>query len=66
MMNLNFAPKREEMDREIEHCVELNRLDTLISLCNSCLNQRDETTTLSSCHTCTIQVGRETILKRIH
>ena len=66
MMNLNFAPKREEMDREIEHCVELNRLDTLNSLCNSCLNQRVDTAMLSSCTTCTIQVGKETILKRVH
>lgn len=65
-MNLNFAPKREELHREIEQCVQLNKLDTLNSLCNGCLNRMIEPSLRSSCHTCTIQAGKETILKRTY
>lgn len=63
-MSLNFAPKRDELSREIELCITANRLDTLNSLCNGCLYAGQPRQT--ACATCTVQMGRERILKRIH
>jgi len=65
-MNLNFAPRREDLEREVENCVSQNRLDTLNSLCNGCLNRINTSAVPASCLTCSIQIGKETILKRIH
>lgn len=65
-MNLNFAPRRDELEREVELCVSLNKLDTLDSLCKGCLNRISGSSLPSSCHTCTVQVGKEAIQKRIH
>lgn len=65
-MNLNFAPKREDLDREVENCVNLSKLDTLDSFCNGCMNRRIEPSTRSSCMTCTIQAGKERIRRQAY
>lgn len=35
-MSINFSLSRERMLKEVEQCVALNRLDNLMSFCNSC------------------------------
>lgn len=56
-MSINFYPFREQLAKEIEQCITLGRMDTLISFCNSCVFKMFAKRIEPECQTCMIKQG---------
>lgn len=56
-MSINFLPLREQMIKEIERCISLSRLDTLLSFCNSCMYKLYESAITPECRACHVRQG---------
>lgn len=64
MMGINFFPLREQMLKEIERCISLSKLDTLLSFCNSCIYKLYESAITPECRSCHMHQGATKILKK--
>ncbi len=56
-MSVNFYPFRELLAKEVERCVSAGRLDTLLSLCKSCVFKMFPKRIEPECQSCRIQYG---------
>jgi len=56
-MSINFYPFREQLAKEVEQCIALGKLDTLLSFCNSCVFKMFEKRIEPECQTCMIKHG---------
>jgi len=56
-MNLSFLPNTDMMCKEIEHWVELRKLDTLLGVCNCCMYKVFDFILTQECRTCTVRQG---------
>jgi hypothetical protein len=56
-MDVKFYLLKERMVNEVDKCIALGRLDTLIGFCSSCLYKVFEDSPLSECHECKIYQG---------
>lgn len=63
-MSVNFNLSREQMSKEIDQCIALNRMDTLLSLCNSCVSSMLERRFEYECQNCKIRFGINKILSK--
>ncbi len=54
-MNANFCPNREKMPKEIRKCRDMDRLDALHRVCNSCLYGIFEEIPGYECRTCEVR-----------
>jgi hypothetical protein len=63
-MSVNFCPDRKRMFKEAEQCIILNRLDSLMSFCNSCLFKLSRKIRFSECHDCKIKRGIKTLQRK--
>lgn len=63
-MKINFIPLRERMKEEIEACILLSRLETLLTFCNCCIYKLYEGSTNSECSMCRIHQAANRIAKR--
>ncbi len=63
-MSIHFLPLQEHMSREIERCISLSRLDTLLSFCNCCLYKIYESAITPECRACHVHQGAEKILEK--
>ena len=54
-MRNNFYPSKAQMSREIEKCVAANKLETLMSFCNSCVFTILTKSNDPACGTCMIK-----------
>jgi hypothetical protein len=62
-MSINFSLNRERMFKEVAQCVALNRLDSLMSFCNSCsLNYEGHP--FPECMKCKVWQGIRTVSTR--
>jgi hypothetical protein len=53
-MSVVFYPNRDQMSKEVELCVKLNRLETLLSFCNSCMFKIFEFRFIRLCRACNV------------
>jgi hypothetical protein len=56
-MRNNFYPAKPFMLREIEKCIEADKMDTLITLCKSCVFHLCIKSDEPACRTCIIKKG---------
>ena len=63
-MSVNFYLNREQMSKEVEQCIALNRLETLMSFCNSCVLKIFENRLIPECHECKVGRGIKTVSKK--
>ncbi len=63
-MNINFLPLREQMVKEIERCISLSKLDTLLSFCNSCIYKLYESAITPECRACHVHQGAAKLQKK--
>jgi hypothetical protein len=56
-MNLSFLPNSDMMRKEIEHWIELRKLDTLLGVCNCCMYKVFDFILTQECRTCTVRNG---------
>jgi hypothetical protein len=56
-MSVSFFPSRDNMIKEIEQWIVLQKLDMLVSLCNCCLYK------VSECQTCKVWGGIRRIIR---
>jgi len=56
-MAFNFFPNREQMSKEVELCIAIGKLDTLLSICNSCVNKLFDNNSIPECCACKVQQG---------
>ena len=63
-MSINFIPLREQMMKEIELCVSLSHLETLLSFCNSCIFKLYENGINTECRTCHVHEGAVRIIRK--
>jgi hypothetical protein len=63
-MSVNFCPDRERMFKEVEQCIILDRLENLISFCNSCSLKDFNGRPVPECRECKIQRGIKTVSKK--
>jgi hypothetical protein len=61
-MGVHFYLNRERMFKEVDQCIALSRLGTLMSFCNSCLFKLVEERPVPECHDCKVQRGIKTLL----
>ena len=54
-MRNNFYPSKPQMAREIERCAAANKLETLMSFCNSCVFAIFTKGNDPACRTCMIK-----------
>jgi hypothetical protein len=60
-MGVNFYLSRERMFKEVDQCIALNKLETLMSFCNSCHFKILEDMPVPECHKCKVQRGIKTL-----
>lgn len=63
-MSIHFTLSRGQISEKIDQCIALNRIDTLLSLCNSCVSSMLERRFEYECHNCKIRYGINKILVR--
>jgi hypothetical protein len=63
-MGVNFYLDRERMLEEVERCVALDRLDNLLSFCNSCSFKAFKASRLPECLNCKVQRGINALQRR--
>jgi hypothetical protein len=67
-MSVNFNPLRERMSKEIDQCIAIRNMDTLLSFCNSCISSRLPKRFAYECQNCKVQraIAELSSKKRIH
>ncbi len=56
-MELSFFPSRQNMYKEIQQWIALNKLEMLLGLCNCCAYKVFGCTTALQCRTCHVRNG---------
>jgi hypothetical protein len=63
-MSVNFYLDRKQMFKEVEQCILLDRLDTLMSFCNSCSFKVVKNNRIPECNDCRVQRGIKAVRKK--
>jgi hypothetical protein len=63
-MSVVFYPNRDQMSKEVELCVKLNRLETLLSFCNSCMFKIFEFRFIRLCRACHVHQAIAKVSKK--
>lgn len=61
-MSVNFNISQENLSKEINQCIALCNMDTLLSFCNSCTSNMLPRRVNPECQACKIKYGIYTIV----